>query len=222
MRELSLKLQAEKLRKEGYLYSEVAKKLGIAKSTAYVWTRTLDLTEDENQRILKHYSEAQQRKIENLANINKKNRQQRDLQIKSNAHKMMKNTKLTKNHDRLICAIMFWCEGGKNVSGGIKFINSDPRMIQSFLALFRKSFDVDEAKFRALVHLHEYHDKEEQLKYWSELTKIPTSQFHKPYLKIHTGKNKREGYPGCISLRYLDTSLGKLLKMIYIEFSNVT
>jgi hypothetical protein len=69
------------------------------------------------------------------------------------------------------------------------------------------------------VHLHDYHNADHQQLYWSGVTNIPLNQFHKPYLKPHTAKNKRPGYPGCLSLRYLDSRLGNLLKMIYIEFS---
>jgi hypothetical protein len=118
-----------------------------------------------------------------------------------------------------MCSLLFWAEGQKDVRAGVTFINSDPNMIQTFLKLFRHSFEVDESKFHALVHLHEYHDTKVQLEYWSKLTGIPLKQFWKPYLKPHTGKNKRIDYPGCISIRYLDSQFGKLLKMIYIEFS---
>lgn len=113
---------------------------------------------------------------------------------------------------------MFWCEGEKDVRSGIRFINSDPVMIQTFLSLLRTSFPIKEEKFRALVHLHGYHDPVEQQRFWSEVTGIPLERFHKPYLKPNTGRNTRPGYPGCISIRYQDSSLGKALKMIYSEF----
>ncbi len=132
----------------------------------------------------------------------------------------MAKAKLSKEHSKLLCATIFWCEGGKDVSGGIYFTNSDPSLIATFLYLLRDSFAIDEVRFRALIHLHSYHDPTERLAFWSEVTNIPVSQFYHPYQKLHSGKNRRAGYPGCISVRYLDTNTARLLKTIYEEFAN--
>ena len=112
---------------------------------------------------------------------------------------------------------MYWCEGGKDVRAGLQFINSDPILIATFLKYFREAFNLDEAKFRALIHLHDYHDPRKQLAYWSEITQIPEAQYHKPYIKPHSGVQKRPNYPGCVSVRYLDSTLGKTMQMIYSE-----
>lgn len=60
---------------------------------------------------------------------------------------------------KLLCAVLFWAEGSKN--GTIKFTNSDPKMISVFLKLFRATFEIDEKKLRAIVHIHEYHNDSE-------------------------------------------------------------
>jgi hypothetical protein len=215
-----LQPQAIILRKQGLLYSEIALKLGLAKSTTYKWTHDILLTDEEVVKIAERLKAVQSAKIDNLAMINKQRHMQRDLITSKIAAGIVRHTRLSQSHKRLICAVMFWCEGGKDTTSGIQFINSDPLMVQKFLELLRSSFEIREEKLRALVHLHQYHHEEQQLKYWSQLTCIPLTQFHKSYIKPHTGKNTRSGYPGCISIRYLDSSLGKLLKMIYIEFSN--
>lgn len=159
-------------------------------------------------------------KIDNLATVNKRKREERDKLIGEQAKEVVDNLVLDTNHQKLICSVMFWCEGGKDIAAGIRFINSDPKMVNTFLTLLRSSFDIDEAKFRALIHLHEYHNPDKQLQYWSNITNIPANQFYKSFKKGNTGSNKKEGYPGCVSIRYLDKSLGKLLKMIYTEFSS--
>lgn len=219
---LILKKQAIILRKKGYLYSEIGAELGVAKSTAYVWTHQIPLTPKQSQKIASRLSQAQRKKIAKLATINRHHRQERERQLQKQALAIVNNSPLTLNQKRLACALLFWCEGDKDVRSGIKFINSDPAMIQKFLELLRSSFEIDEAKLRALVHLHAYHDSTKQLQYWSRLTGIPLAQFHKPYQKQSTAATIRQDYPGCISIRYLDASLGKLLKMIYSEFSRIT
>lgn len=144
----------------------------------------------------------------------------RRLAIAVSARRTVKSIDLNEDHSRLLCAIFFWCEGGKDTRSGIRFMNSDPAMIRTFLHLLRSSFKIEESRLRALIHLHQYHDPQKQLSFWSKITDIPPHQFHRPYLKMNTGKNLRPNYPGCVSIRYNDSSLGKLLEMIYIEFSN--
>jgi len=77
---------------------------------------------------------------------------------------------------------------------------------------------VDETKFRALIHLHEYHDESKQKKFWSDITKISENKFQKSYLKINTGKRIKENYPGCISIKYYDAKIFKELKALYKSF----
>lgn len=217
----NLKIIAIQLRKKGYLYSEIAKELQVAKSTAYTWTSSIEL--DNNQAVIaaEKLRSAQVKNIKNLAALKITRNEQRNRLIRKNAVSIISKARLNINHKRLLCSVLFWCEGGKNTDSGIRFINSDPIMIKTFLWLLRTSFKLDERKFRALIHLHDYHDETKQLQYWSSITQIPASQFNRPYRKPHTGQNIREGYPGCISIRYLDSSLGKLLKMIYSEFGKL-
>lgn len=101
-------------------------------------------------------------------------------------------------------------------------MNSDPKMIETFLKLFRIAFTTNESKFRALVHIHEYHNGEKQRKFWSELTKIPINQFSKNYLKPHTKKRIRDGYQGCIRIRYYDATIALELRTFYNTLAKIT
>ena len=218
----NLRQQAILLRKQGRFYSEIALQLGVAKSTAYAWTYNLDLDNDQRSLISSRLVTSKRQNVKKLAILKSGVRLRREAEVRSKALDIVGNAKLTLDHKRLVCALLFWCEGGKDVAAGIQFINSDPLMVAKFLSLLREAFPVQESKFRALVHLHDYHDPTAQLAYWSEITQIPLLQFHKSYIKPHTGKNIRPGYPGCISVRYLEASLGRLLKAIFIEYSKTT
>lgn len=92
-------------------------------------------------------------------------------------------------------------------------------MIKIFMFLFRLSFNIDESKFRILMHLHEYHNEEKQKEFWSNLTKIPQSQFTKTYWKPHTKKRKRENYPGCIRVGYYSAHVARQLYAWYNSFA---
>ncbi|EKD62724.1 MAG: hypothetical protein ACD_52C00077G0001 [uncultured bacterium] len=84
----------------------------------------------------------------------------------------------------------------------------------------RFSFKLDERKFRAMLHLHDYHNEKKIMIFWSDLTQIPISQFSKSYKKPHTGKRKREGYPGSTRIRYYYSKIALELRTIYNTFAD--
>ena len=209
------KLQAVDLRQKGYLYSEIAARVGVPKSTVYTWTHTISLSAEQEHAMSAKLKNTRIENVKRLAISNSKLRAARDEEISRKAQIVVKSVGDTVATKRVLCAMLYWCEGEKTLSSGVKFANSDPNMIRTFLELLRSSFAIDENKLRALIHLHEYHNPQEQLAYWSEITQIPKGQFYKPYLKPNTGINFHPGYPGCISIRYADSSLARLLAMIY-------
>lgn len=219
---LDLKRQAIVMRREGYIYAEIADSLHISRSTAKLWTNDAELSALQNEHLLKRIKELQSLKMRKLSSRKQAVLLEREKLLRVRAKSVVDNIKQAPDYNRLVCAIMYWCEGTKDVSAGIKFTNADPLLIQKFLHLLRSSFEIDEHKMRALIHLHEYHYGAKQLRYWSKVTGIPQDQFYKPYIKPHTGKNSHIDYPGCISVRYYDSSLGKLLKMIYSEYCQVS
>jgi len=113
-------------------------------------------------------------------------------------------------YEKLLCAMMYWCEGAK-ADNIVKFTNSDPMLIKRFLSLFRNSFSLDESKFRVVLHLHDYHDEQMQMQFWSEVTNIPQLQFYRPYRKPHTSLRKRPDYPGCACINYNDVFVARRL-----------
>jgi hypothetical protein len=215
----AIKLQAITLRRSGKLYSEISKELGIAKSTVRLWTREIVLDKKSQLIVSEKLRNKQLALVATMAIERKEKTKRQSESLRLRASQTVAGAKLSIEHQQLLCAVMFWCEGSKAVADGIRFINSDPVLIAAFLSLLRSSFTIDESKFRAILHLHDYHNGDRQLEFWSSLTRIPKSNFYKPYVKPHTGKNTREGYPGCISVRYADATLGKQLKMVYSEFS---
>lgn len=92
-------------------------------------------------------------------------------------------------------------------------------MINVFITLLRQSYSLDESKFRALIHIHQYHNENQLKTYWSTLTNIPISQFSKSYQKPNTGKRKRNNYSGSLRIRYYDHKIAKDLSAIYNMFS---
>lgn len=140
--------------------------------------------------------------------------------ISNNAKTSFNKIKITKPLLKLIVAIFIWTEGEKGDFGRLGFTNSDPTMISTYLYALRKSFKLDEEKFRVIVHIHEYHNETQILRFWSKTTNIPLKKFNKSYLKPHTGKRKRKNYMGSIHVTYYDYKVAHELAALYNTFAN--
>jgi transcriptional regulator with XRE-family HTH domain len=205
-----IKEKAITRRRQGYSLQEIADECNITKSTASLWLRNIQLDSNAKQRLASRVLVGQAKTKETK---NKKRKQLFEkylLEAKNEIDTIHFNTSII----RLSCALLFWCEGSKNTIQ-VKFTNSDPEMVKYYLQLLRKGFSIDESKLRALVHLHEYHNEQKQIDFWSKVTRIPKNQFYRSYKKPHTHKRVKENYPGCICVTYFDANLAKKLWAYY-------
>lgn len=125
-------------------------------------------------------------------------------------------TNIDKNTAKVFTALLYWCEGYKYpASNKMGFTNADPQLLKCFITLLRKSFDLDEAKFKVHLQIHDTHDFNKLKIFWSELLKIPPAQFMKPTVtKPKGGKHKKE-YLGTCTVRYADFRI--MLKLMGIS-----
>ncbi|MBI4708702.1 MAG: hypothetical protein HY764_00670 [Candidatus Portnoybacteria bacterium] len=203
-------LKAQALRRRGLSLNEISGKLKISKSTASLWLRDFILSDKASARLSKRLTSGQL--------ISAKNRKE-----KTDASRLacfMAGVDLIDDRNQILCdkgilkimcALMYYCEGGKSHDGEVQFTNSDPKLIRAFLNLLRRSFQLVESKFRVSLHIHKYHLVKEQIKFWSDVAKIPSSQFIKPYIKPNAGKNIKSGYAGCVNIKYYDATVAREL-----------
>ena len=202
-------IKARELRRIGYSLDEISSKLKVAKSSVSVWVRDIELSDKAKKRLVGKIKLGQ---IVSAENKKRKIRETLD-KYKAEALKEINVSDLDKFSARLICSLIYYCEGNKNVYNGVGFTNSDPNLVKTFLFLLRKGFDINESKFHPCVHLHGYHNIKKQINFWAKTTNIPKSQFNRPYLKPNTGKRLRENYQGCINIRYNNNDMARQLLM---------
>lgn len=203
------KKEALVLRNRGYSFREIGEMLNISKSTASLWTRNIKLSKKAKARIAEISDNGRQK----AATTNLQKRIIEDERILGEVEDFFINKKFSGPDLKIACALLYWCEGSKG--NKMAFVNSDPEMVKFYLAALRSSFDIDEKRFRVVVHLHGYHNIKKQLHFWSRITGIPLAQFTKPFLKKNTGKNKKTGYQGCASIVYYDNKIKKELTCIW-------
>lgn len=116
--------------------------------------------------------------------------------------------------------MLYWGEGGKRNIKGVDFANSDPEMISIFLKFLRVIYQVNEPRLR--IYLYSYNSLPTQtlIEYWSDLTKIPKSQFTRPYIRSKSSLIHDKMQHGLIHVRYSDLRLLNLIMSEIRQFTN--
>lgn len=198
---------AIRLRKQGKSYSEIAKKLSLAKSTLSYWLKDIRLSEKLRIKLQRRAAKAGTMALIKRNKLQTKIAIKRADTIQSDAIDEIEMVNL--NELKLIGSALYLGEGGKT-GNRVDFTNSDPVAIKSIMAFFRKICKVPESKFRLQLSIHNKNSVRIAENYWSKITKIPFSQFVKTNLTISKySKNKRrKKLPfGTIQIRIADVKL---------------
>lgn len=202
------KMLARHLRKRGLSLKDIAVKLNVAKSSVSIWVRDVKLTKKQVA-FLKHKAHLQEiikKRVE--TRLRNENERRRKIFL---AHKQ-KLSKFKLNKDTLIAigSMLYWAEGGKAPSNKVfGFSNSDPLMIKVMLSFVRNICKVPENKLRGHICLHSHLNPRQAEKFWSEISQIPISQFHKTSQQSNKrSTNTRDTLPyGTFSLGIYSTDL---------------
>ena len=184
MAKIQEKIKAQELRRKGWSINEIAQKLSVSKSTTSVWCRDISLTPDQIKRLTeKQTSKSYEGRLKGLEKIRQKRLQEITLLRKEGIKEV---NKLNKKEFFIAGIAMYWSEGyTAPVNYEVGFTNSDPKMILFMLKWFKRCCKVDHNRFSLRVGINEIHKNriKKVEKYWSQLTKIPLSQFNKTSLK---------------------------------------
>lgn len=173
------KNQVKALRKKGYSIGFIAKKCSISKSTVHEWVKTMRGA----NRYARLGKERWIKEIQPLGALSQRRKRERKIvQIEKEVNEEIAHIQITTELKKTALASLYWAEGTKG-KGKLVFANTDPRLMLLFITLLRESYILDESKFRVRIHLHWYHKERATKKFWSDLLKIPTTQFNKTYRK---------------------------------------
>lgn len=179
---------AVKLRKEGLSYSEILKKISVAKSTLSLWLRSVNLSKKQNQRLTEKKILAQKRGAEARKNI-------RILQTK-NIFNETKNdvTKIIHNPLWFAGILLYWAEGSKqkdtNVAQRVSFANSDEKMIRLFVKWLNDVLKIKKDDLTFELYIHEKSDFENAKEWWAHSLSCEKEKI-RIYFKRHQSKNTK-------------------------------
>jgi len=151
--------ELKKLREKGFSINELVVKFCIPKST--VWHHI------HNIKVLPKYIPILKAKRGGSTK-----RKQRNLEeARKHAQELLRSS----NRDlSIVIAMLYWGEGTKK---RCEFINSDGRIIKSYLIVLRDVFNISEKFIKPIIRMYSGMEKKECLNYWSRITKIPKNKF---------------------------------------------
>ena len=197
----AVRADAVRLRAAGRSVNEIAKQLGVAKSTAYQWVKQLPLDPDG--------AAAERRRAHSKAITD----------ARGGAYRIMRDAAQAAEHEcaaervgelderalLLLGAAIYWCEGAKSKpwrrAEKVQFINSDPGLLALFLR-FLESCGVDRAVPTYRVSIHESADPDAAVRWWAQRLRLPVERFGRSTLKRHNPttvrRNTGDDYHGCL------------------------
>ena len=189
-----LKLKSINLRKQGLSYGVIAKKLNISKSTASFWLYKIKLTREQRKNL-----DRNQAKHLNYGPNSQRNRRLREVQIIINKAKNEISDNIALESYRLFGTALYWAEGGKKAM--FYMTNSDPQLILFWTKWLEKIFKIRPNTLTARLNIYPQQSEKVIKKFWSELTKIPLSNFGKSHVKpLSKNYKKNSLYYGTIRI----------------------
>ncbi len=134
------------------------------------------------------------------------------------AFQIKRNLSIIEQKLKIAGIMLYWAEGSLKGKGTtVDFANSSPQMVKLFLKFLRNICGVGEQRLRIYLYCHSYCDIEKMKEYWHQITKIPLSQFTKPYVRKGSLNLSERKLPyGMVHIRYNDKRLlGTIRNWIY-------
>lgn len=176
------KQEALRLRREGYSYTYIKNVLKIPKSTLSDWLHNIKFT--PNKVTLETIGKARIESGKYKNKLKKENILKAVLQAEKDIGNMT-------NRDIMMLGLGIYIGEGGKTAGLTRLINSDPKIITFMIKWFKTSFNVKVKNLTLRLHLYPDNDVDKCIKYWSQKTKIPTTQFTKTIIDTRTDKKNK-------------------------------
>jgi hypothetical protein len=171
---------AVSLRREGKSYREIREALKIPLSTLSEWFRD----EAWSAEIAKRLSvEAQKQSTIRIIELDRIRGQHLDRVYAEAREEAKQELQKLKYNPLFIAGVMlYWGEGSKGSFSGLKFVNSDPLMIEFFVRFLREACGIPIGKITANVLIYPDHEEKTTRAFWAKSSGIPWENFTKSVL----------------------------------------
>ena len=176
---ISLREEALELRKKGFSYASISEKVKITKSTLSAWLSAIPYVPNEEMVLKMGKARAAsglaKHKLK-LQSVDEANRQAR------------KDVGALSKRDIFMLGLGLYLGEGTKTHSIVRVINANPQVMSFAVKWFKGACGLKNSNFRLRLHVYPDNNVGESIKFWSNVTSIPESQFQKTYVDIRTGK----------------------------------
>lgn len=186
---------AIKYRKDGYSYSIICNKLNLSKSTVCYWLK--DIPYSPNSESLD--------KVKNGSRKSSEVRHNKKILTTNDIRKfaVQEIGDISERDLSMFGLGLYLGEGAKSIES-VRIINSDPKVIKISIQWFTRVLGVGYKNMKLSVHTYPGNNVDNDIHYWSEITKIPVNQFSKTQVDTRKGKVVGHKLPhGTVQLRVI-------------------
>ncbi|THA34194.1 hypothetical protein [Streptomyces sp. A1547] len=200
-----LRAKARELRLQGMTYDQIQVELGCSKSSISLWVR--DLPKPEPRYSVEEHRSRMTAGLERLQKTREEKRQTTKAAAEDELGAMT-------DRELFVTGVgIYWAEGQKSKPYArrerVIFVNSDPDMVQLFLA-WLDLLGVEPERLQYRVMIHETADVQGAEQFWAGQVRVDHSRLQRTTLKKHNPKSLRknvgEDYRGCLVVGVLDSA----------------
>ncbi|HEY9584635.1 MAG TPA: helix-turn-helix transcriptional regulator [Candidatus Paceibacterota bacterium] len=179
MRSKSIREKSLILRKNGYSYAFISEKTGISKSTLSDWLHSIDY--HPNQEMIDKIGKAR-------AASGRAKHLQKIKTIEEAGNIAISDVGALNQRDLFMLGIGLYIGEGSKTHNNIRVINSNPEIIKLAIKWFMSVCGLKIENFSILIHTYPDNDIDKSLRYWSDKTGVPISQFSKTHIDYRMDK----------------------------------
>jgi transposase-like protein len=179
---------ARKLRREdGAAINEIARRVGVSKSSVSLWVRDIELTSDQREALLQR-NLAYNRQLSGWTKMAARRRAEREAYQDEGRRRAR-----CREPGFVAGCMLYWAEGSKE-RNQLQFSNSDPVMARFFVDFLKKYFDLrgDEIRITCQLYADHLETQAEIEHHWLEALGLPRESLRKSVVNVYSKYSKRK------------------------------
>ena len=167
---------------------EIARVVGVARSSVSLWVRDIPLTDDQLES-LRQRNPAYNRQLRG-ANRNAERGRARRLAYQQEGRSM------AQRGDTLHVAgvMLYWAEGDKRSRNAARVSNSDPEVLKLFMRFLRECLEVPDEQLKITCNLFADHvDRQWEIEqFWLEALDLPRTRLCKSFVNVYSKYSQKK------------------------------
>lgn len=174
-----LRVDAERLREQGYSYNLIHQKLGISKSTMSYWFRDKPFT--PNNEVLERIKSGSGKE-----GLRRHNRRLREVEL-LREHGIQEVGTLS-DRDLWFLGLGIYIGEGAKTTEMVRISNANPAVICLSIRWLKDVCGLKDENLAVRIHIYPDNDPEECLAYWRKVTGLSEANFRKVSIDLRTNK----------------------------------